>query len=94
VRRNPYIDSWENDRQAEIKQLTEAGKIPVEHDIDSRGDDLDDETMDQARPFLMGKVAAVVNERKSAKVIVDEMINEAVQCIRAGNSAIISKSML
>jgi hypothetical protein len=94
VKTNPYIADWENNRQAEIKQLTEAGKIPVEHDIDSRGDDIDDDTMDQARPFLMGKVAAVVNEKKSAKVIVDEMVNEAVQYIRAGNSAIIAKSML
>jgi len=94
VRSNPYIQDWEQNRQAEIKQLTESGKIPVEHDIDSKGDDLDDETMDQARPFLMGKVAAVVNEKKSAKAIVDEMVNEAVQCMRAGSSAIIAKSML
>jgi len=50
VRKNPYIDDWETNRQAEIKQLTDSGKIPVEHDIDSKGDDLDDETMDQARP--------------------------------------------
>jgi len=47
VRSNPYISNWETNRQAEIKQLTDAGKIPVEFDIDSRGDDLDDETLDQ-----------------------------------------------
>merc|ERR1712072_1137780 len=37
-------------------------------------DDVDDDTMDNARPFLMGKAAAVTNERKSAKAIVDEMV--------------------
>ncbi|KAH0404235.1 NPD-domain-containing protein, partial [Aureobasidium melanogenum] len=94
VRKNPYIEKWENERQAEIKKLTSEGIIPVEHDLDTLGDDLDDDTMDNARPFLMGKAAAVVNERKSAKEIVDEMVSEAVSCIAEGNSSIVSKSKL
>jgi len=36
----------------------------------------------------MGKAAAVVNDRKSAKVIVDEMINEAVHVIKQGSGYI------
>ncbi|KAK3078487.1 hypothetical protein LTR53_020646, partial [Teratosphaeriaceae sp. CCFEE 6253] len=63
--------------QNEIKELTEKGVIPVEGDLERMGDDIDDETMDNARPFLMGKAAAVVNDRKSAKVIIDEMVEEA-----------------
>ncbi|KAI4764669.1 NPD-domain-containing protein [Aureobasidium sp. EXF-3400] len=94
VRKNPYIEKWENERQAEIKKLTSEGVIPVEHDLESLGDDLDDDTMDNARPFLMGKAAAVVNERKSAKEIVDEMVDDAVSCIGKGNSSIVSKSKL
>jgi len=94
VRKNPYIEKWENERQAEIKKLTSEGVIPVEHDLESLGDDLDDDTMDNARPFLMGKAAAVVNERKSAKEIVDEMVGDAVSCIGKGNSSIVSKSKL
>ena len=58
------------------------------------GDDIDDETMDNARPFLMGKVAAVVNEKKSAKEIVDEMVSGAVKVISDANSAIVGKSKL
>lgn len=88
VRNNPYIANWEENRQAEIKSLTDGGKIPVEHDIESMGDDIDDDTMDNARPFLMGKAAAVVNERKSAKAIVDEMVNDAVAWLQRGNSFI------
>jgi hypothetical protein len=34
--------------------LTAKGKIPVEHDFETMGDDISDEMMDQARPFLMG----------------------------------------
>lgn len=94
VRKNPYIENWEENRQNEIKDLTGKGVIPVEHDLEKMGDDIDDDTMDNARPFLMGKAAAVTNERKSAKAIVDEMVSEAVETIGKGNSAIVSKSKL
>lgn len=89
VRNNEYINNWEVNRQAEIKELTGKGKIPVEHDMETMGDDVDDDTLDNARPFLMGKVAAVVNERKSAKAIIDEMIDGSVQWMKKGNGFIV-----
>lgn len=92
VRKNPYIENWEENRQQEIKDLTSRGKIPIEYDMERLGDDIDDDTLDNARPFLMGKVAAVVNEKKPAKQIIDEMVSEAVQWIQTGNSYIVSKS--
>ena len=52
-------------------------------------EDISDEMMDQARPFLMGKAAAVVNEKKSAKAIVDEMVNDAVAWLAKGNSLVV-----
>lgn len=94
VRKNAYIENWEENRQSEIKTLTDKGTIPVEHDLEAAGDDISDEMMDQARPFLMGKVAAVVNEKKSAKQIIDEMVGQAVQVIQAQSAAIVSKSRL
>ena len=94
VRKNPYIEDWEENRQAEIKDLTSRGVIPVENDLEKLGDDIDDDTMDQARPFLMGKVAAVVNEKKSAKEVVDEMVSDAVEWLGKGNSCIVTKSKL
>lgn len=51
-------------------------------------DDVDDDALDNARPFLMGKVAAVVNEKKSAKAIVDEMVSEASTVLRNGNKLV------
>lgn len=36
----------------------------------------------------MGKAAAVINERKSAKVIIDEMVGEAVAVITQGSGYI------
>jgi NAD(P)H-dependent flavin oxidoreductase YrpB (nitropropane dioxygenase family) len=43
VRSNPYINNWEQNRAAEIKELTSKGVIPVEHDFETLGDDIDDD---------------------------------------------------
>jgi len=101
VRKNAYIENWETARQAEIKELTGKGVIPAEHDLekymneggedgkegDGHGDDLDDK-LDQFRPWLMGKCAAVVNEQKSAKAVVDEFVEEAVACLEQGKKMV------
>jgi NAD(P)H-dependent flavin oxidoreductase YrpB (nitropropane dioxygenase family) len=99
VRNNPYIQNWEENRQAEIKELTAKGVIPYESDLDKleRGDksfdpiaasaksaadgddDEDEDVLDRFRPWLMGKCAAVCNEQKSAKEVVDEFVNDAVE---------------
>ncbi|KAJ9302307.1 hypothetical protein DTO271G3_1173 [Paecilomyces variotii] len=88
VRNNPYIQNWEENRQNEIKELTAKGIIPVEHDMENLPDDVDDDTLDNARPYLMGKAAAVVNEKKPAKAIVDELVNDAVAWLQKGNKMI------
>ncbi|KAI9375326.1 2-nitropropane dioxygenase [Aspergillus egyptiacus] len=85
VRKNEYILNWEENRQEEMKQLTSKGVIPVEHDFENLPDDVDDEYLENARPYLMGKVAAVVNEKKSAKAIVDELVNDAAALLNKGN---------
>ncbi|KAH8146607.1 uncharacterized protein LAJ45_09290 [Morchella importuna] len=86
VRNNAYISNWEENRKDEIKTLTSKGVIPVEYDIEEldKADKLDDDTMDNARPWLMGKVAAVVNDKKPAKEIVEEMVAEAVVMLKQG----------
>ncbi|KAL2872497.1 nitronate monooxygenase [Aspergillus lucknowensis] len=85
VRKNAYIMNWEENRQEEMKQLTSKGIIPVEHDMENLPDDVDDEYFENARPYLMGKVAAVVNEKKSAKAIVDELVGDAAALIAKGH---------
>ena len=85
---NPYIKNWEDNRSQDIKDLTSKGIIPVEHDMENLSDDIDDDTLDNARPHLMGKAAAVVNEKKSAKAIVDELVGDAVVWLQKGNKMI------
>lgn len=89
VRTNKYIESWENERGQEIKELTAKGIIPVEYDMEKLGDDIDDDTIDNARPFLMGKAAAVVNEKKPARAVVDEMVNDAIAWLKKGNRMVV-----
>lgn len=98
VRKNAYIENWEENRQQEMKELTSKGVIPYEVDFDkvmSGGDsaegaeDVDlDEALDKFRPFLMGKCAALVNEEKSAKEVVDEFVTDAVAWMKKGNTMI------
>lgn len=90
VRNNEYIRNWEENRQQEIKDLAAKGVIAVEHDFETLGDDMTDEQMDNARPFLMGKAAAVVEEEKSAKEVVDELVGDAVRVMKA-NAGLIAK---
>jgi NAD(P)H-dependent flavin oxidoreductase YrpB (nitropropane dioxygenase family) len=100
VRNNPYINNWETERQQEMKELAAKGTIPYEADLEKlmaeqdakeeRGEKVDDDdaadAIDQFRPFLMGKAAAVVNEQKSAKAVVDEFVNDAVAWINKGKA--------
>lgn len=91
VRANKYIRDWEENRQQEIKDLTSKGIIPAQNDLDKLGDDADDEAWENVRPLLMGKASAVVNEKKSAKAIVDEMVGDAVKCLSVGNKMVVAK---
>ncbi|KAJ9645389.1 hypothetical protein H2199_003397 [Coniosporium tulheliwenetii] len=77
VRMNEYIKRWE-DRPEDIKRLTEQGVVPLAQDMDE-GKDVD-------IPFLMGQVAGVISEVKPAKEIVEEMVKEAVDMLKLGQS--------
>lgn len=73
VRRNEYVADWER-RENEVKELTEMGVVPMEKDME--------EDRDVEFPFLMGVVAASIRDVKPARVIVEDMIMEAVNMMR------------
>ncbi|VUC29107.1 unnamed protein product [Clonostachys rosea] len=93
VRSSPYIEEWETTRKEEQKKLLEKGIIPYEHDLDKASNDDNDtelERLQASNRVLMGKCAAVVNELKPAKEVVDEFVNDAVTWMKKGE-ALISK---
>jgi len=77
VRRTPYVDDWERNRQAEIKELTEKGIIPNEHEVNKHP-----EKSIQAVSFLMGDVAALIKDILPARTIVDNMVNDAAKILQ------------
>ncbi|KAF7798718.1 hypothetical protein EIP86_009943 [Pleurotus ostreatoroseus] len=81
VRRTPYVDDWNNNRQAEIKELTAKGVLPNDHELEQHP-----EKSLQARTFLIGRVASLIHEVLPAKQIVDEMVNDAAR-IMSENAA-------
>lgn len=89
VRNNPYIEDWEQNRQAEIKELCDSGKIPVDYELQKLGDKAPEDVKKHSIPLLMSKSCGAINERKPAKDIVDEMVNDAVAWLQQGNSYIL-----
>lgn len=89
VRSSPYIEEWETTRKEEQKKLLEEGIIPYEHDLDKASNDDNDaelKRLQASNRVLMGKCAAVVNELKPAKEIVDEFVNDAVAWMKKGET--------
>ncbi|KAB8336714.1 hypothetical protein FH972_021023 [Carpinus fangiana] len=78
VRMNDYIQSWEN-KPEEVKRLTAQGIVPLAQDMDEGREDVD-------IPFLMGQVAGVIKDVKPAGDIVRDMVKEAYDMLKLGQS--------
>lgn len=77
--------------EADLDKLMKDGENAKVGGIETGGasdDDDGDDPLDQFRPFLMGKCAAVVNDQKPAKAVVDEFVNDAVAWLQRGNKMI------
>lgn len=89
VRRTPYVDDWNNNRQAEIKELTSKGILPAEHELSQHP-----EKSLQARTFLIGRISALIDEVLPAKTIIDNMVKDAAQIIQRNAAMVKSKARL
>ncbi|THV02541.1 2-nitropropane dioxygenase [Dendrothele bispora CBS 962.96] len=89
VKKTPYVEDWETNRQAEIKELTSKGIVPVEWDLQQHP-----EKSMESRAWLMGRVAALIHDIPPAKDIVENMVNEAATLLQHGNSLVKSKAKL
>lgn len=79
ARMNDYLKKWES-RPDRIRELTEKGIVPMQYDLEQE-EDID-------MPFLMGQVAAIIRDIKPAKDIVEDMVREAIEMLKLGNSYI------
>lgn len=93
VQKNPYILDWEENKKAQIKELTGKGVLPVYADmaaLEKSGKDVDFQTRMNMTPLLMGQCAGAVTEILPAAEIMDDMMKTAIAVMRK-SSACISK---
>jgi len=79
VRMNDYVKKWE-DQPEKIRELTDKGIVPMAYDLEQE--------VDIDMPFLMGQVAAIIQDVKPARQIVDDMVAQAVEMLRLGGTYI------
>lgn len=83
VRKTPYVADWEANRQAEIKELTAKGVIPHYNELEK----YPNKSL-EGRPWLMGRVSALIHDVPPAKVIVDDMVNDAARILQHNASLV------
>jgi len=77
VMKTDYVKNWET-RPDEVKALTEAGKIPFAEDVGAGK-----ASFAEFFPALMGQVAGAIKDIKPAKLIVEEMVRDALVSLSA-----------
>jgi NAD(P)H-dependent flavin oxidoreductase YrpB (nitropropane dioxygenase family) len=66
--------------EADLEKLEKEGGKKINPILDAARESSDEDgadLLDKFRPWLMGKAAAVCNEQKSAKEVVDEFVDDA-----------------
>jgi NAD(P)H-dependent flavin oxidoreductase YrpB (nitropropane dioxygenase family) len=94
---NPYILDWEQNRQTEIKELTEKGVVPLPYEIEKlhKEGKLTDEIEDAVALRPIGVVGGSVNKAgQTAEEIVAEMVKETVVALNGAGQFVNSAAKL
>jgi len=99
VYRTPFVDSWEENRQVEIKKYTSKGIIPVPYGMEGEGVDPLPEDASQMdwiarRPWLMGACSGAIDKVLTAQEIVDQMVTQAVEQLSSTSAMLVTSSKL
>ena len=89
MRRTQYVEDWGKNRQTEIKELTSKGIIPNKHELE-----MHPEKSVQAVSFLLGNVAAFINDILPAQTISDNMVKEAARILQDRSKLVSVKARL
>eukprot|EP01083_Nonionella_stella_P256408 878879_1 len=90
--KNPYVVDWATRRKGEMEKLLNEGVIPYKHDFDVKKGKLKNKEllgkvikgMNDFVPHLSGQVAGSIDSVLPAKIIVDNMIKEAIEYMQKG----------
>jgi len=96
VKKSPFIMDWEDNKQAEIKELTSQGILPMEkfgQELEKAGKELSFQERMEATPMLMGQCAGAIDEVQPAAVIMDNMVSEAIAVMRASMARVVPSKL-
>lgn len=85
ILKTPYVMDWEENRLKEKKTLLAKGVLPVYDDIEKKkkaGEEITFKDTLNMTPLLMGKCAGAIHDILPAKVIMDDMVSQAVSIIQ------------
>merc|ERR1712151_1099132 len=85
VKKSPYAEDWEKNRQAEIKELTSRGIVPFEKDLRE-----EKVPIYQFSNTIMGQAVGGIKEVKPAGELVQEMIRQALEVLE-GSQKFVSR---
>ena len=84
VRKNAMIMNWEENRQAEIRELTAKGVLPMaKQREEDEGKEMSFQDQMDRLPLLMGQGAGAIGSVLSAKDIMEEMVSSAIAIMRS-----------
>ena len=84
VRKNAMIMNWEENRQAEIRELTAKGVLPMaKQREEDEGKEMSFQDQMDRLPLLMGQGAGAIDSVLSAKDIMEEMVSTAIAVMRS-----------
>ncbi|KAF7311492.1 CBM20 domain-containing protein [Mycena kentingensis (nom. inval.)] len=80
VRTTPYVKEWETARKAEQEKLLASGQVPHEIELAKNPN-----RSIEGFPWMMGRVAASIQDIKPGKEIVDELVLTAAKSLSVAN---------
>jgi len=100
--RNKYVTDWATRRKDEMEQLLAEGVIPYKKDFDPKKGTLKRKELQESGlltkmedfvPHLSGQVCGSIDAVLPAKVIVDDMMREAIEALKTSSGAIVRSKL-
>jgi len=83
-----YVHKWHTERKQEIETLCSAGTVPYYHDMALAEKNETKFDLAGTFPMLFGQGCGLIKEIKPAGEIVEELMQDAIQTLKRGNTLV------
>eukprot|EP01061_Rhynchopus_euleeides_P035517 TRINITY_DN59851_c0_g1_i1.p2 TRINITY_DN59851_c0_g1~~TRINITY_DN59851_c0_g1_i1.p2 ORF type:complete len:164 (+),score=70.92 TRINITY_DN59851_c0_g1_i1:57-494(+) len=94
VIKDNYNTDWEYNRQAEMKELTGKGVLPIKHDFLEKKKRGEKVSIASTYPLLCGQSAGGIHDILPAREIVESMTRDAAQILRSRSALVVGTPKL